>query len=79
MPTILQPPFGAGDPQAQTRRALALLESRVEMLERQLGKVSVQAGAPGAGPAPDGMLAGDSTNNRIWLRVNGVWKYTALT
>lgn len=41
-----------------------------------------KAGAPVDGDfttAQDGMVVVDTTNNRIYVRIGGVWKYAALT
>jgi hypothetical protein len=42
----------------------------------------VKAGAPTDSDIPspeDGAIVIDSANNRLWVRVNGVWKYVSLT
>lgn len=40
--------------------------------------IPIYAGAPGTTPA-NGALAVDSTNNRLYVRVGGVWRYATLT
>ena len=60
-------------------RRLAELERRVAELDRQRFAVPVNAGAPLSGDGATGSLAGDSTNNRLWVKIGGTWKYTALT
>lgn len=52
------------------------LESRVSALERS--PIKVAAGTPTDAVA-DGHLRGDSSANRLWLRVGGTWRYTTLT
>lgn len=52
------------------------LEARISALER--GGIIVKAGSPTDTPA-DGHLRGDSSANRLWLRLNGTWRYTTLT
>jgi hypothetical protein len=45
-------------------------------------KAKVKAGAPSDADFPeaeDGLVVADTTNNRIWVRVGGVWRYAALT
>lgn len=39
--------------------------------------IPIYAGAPGTTPA-NGAIAIDSTNNRLYVRVGGAWKYAAL-
>lgn len=71
-PTVIQT-------SAQGRDAdrLADIERRLSAIERGPA-VQIQAGAPSAA-VRDGALIGDTTNVRLWLRLNGVWRYTTLT
>jgi hypothetical protein len=78
MATLLQPPVGALSPEGRSWGAHGFLEQRVAVLERQIGRIPVVAGDPSSSSA-EGQLAGDTANTRLWLRVNGVWRYVALT
>lgn len=69
------------DPTATTAEArreqrIRKLESRIAALEKD--RIPQIPGAPTAA-AQDGTLVGDSTNLRIWLHLNGVWRFVALT
>lgn len=63
-------------PEARSAQRLRRLEQRVAALENQ--RMPQIAGAPTAA-AQDGSEVADSTNLRYWLRVNGAWRYVALT
>jgi hypothetical protein len=58
-------------------RRIRDLEARVASIERG-NPIPLGAGAPTAA-SQDGTLHGDSTNVRLWLRVGGAWRWTALT
>lgn len=71
----------AQDPRLATPARLAELERRLTALERRVAAglgAPIFAGAPTTSP-PDGRFAIDQTNNRLYIRVNGGWHYTALT
>lgn len=52
------------------------LEDRVQQLYRMHPRPAV-GGAVGAGAAPDGTVQLEPT--KAWFRVNGVWRFAALT
>lgn len=76
MPTLLEPQ--SINPEVAFRARVKMLEERLAAVERAL-KLPVSLGAPGAGTGQEGSAAGDSANSRLWLKLNGVWKYVALT
>lgn len=45
----------------------------------QKGKANITSGAGAPGSDLDDDLYVDTTNNRLYVNVNGTWKYTALT
>ena len=44
-----------------------------------LQKAGIPADADWTSAPPDGTIVADSTNNRIYVRVGGIWKYATLT
>lgn len=74
MPSIVEPQ--SMNPEVRLRADIAALKERVAALERGVD-LPVVTGAPGAATGREGSLAAD-TANRIWLRVNGVWKSVAV-
>lgn len=75
MPSIVEPQ--STSPEVRLRAQIKALEDRVAAIERGL-PIPIITGAPGAATGQDGSLAGD-TGNKLWLRINGVWRYTAVT
>lgn len=70
MPSIVEPQ--SMNPEVRLRGDIIALKERVAALERGVA-LPVVTGAPGAGTGREGSLAAD-TGNKIWLRVNGLWK-----
>lgn len=64
---------------------IAAIRSRLSTLEAATAQpvIRVKAGVPADGDYAttprDGTLVVDSANNRLYVRVGGAWKYTALT
>jgi len=75
MSNILTP--GSNDERQRLYAKIAALEKRIAALERDSFSAPVTEGAPTNGG--EGALAGDSTNTRLWIKINGVWRYAALT
>lgn len=65
-------------PEGRTADRLADHERRLRALEAGGPTIQQIEGAPTSAPR-DGTPAVDKTNVRLWLRVNGSWKYTVLT
>lgn len=61
----------------RTAERLAELTRRLEVLERSTAIVTAGAGAPGS--AVTSRFYVDETNNRLYVRVAGTFRYTALT
>lgn len=57
---------------------VAELSRRVSELEDRVATVRVTSGSPAAG-GREGSLAGDAGSTRLWLKLNGVWRYVTLT
>lgn len=66
-----------GDPAATTQQAVADLQRRSASLERQ-ATVQVGSGIP-VKQVRDGTLYVDGTGLRLYVRVGGAWKSTALS
>jgi hypothetical protein len=75
MPTLLEPQ--PTDPTARLYAKIAALEARIEAMERYGVLLPIVAGSPSGGRS--GNAVGDSSNTRLWLNINGSWRYTALT
>lgn len=74
MGTLLEPQ--SLSPDVRIRAQIAALEQRLAALERGV-TLPVFTGTPGAGTGREGSLGAD-TANKLWLRVNGVWKSVAV-
>ncbi len=75
--TILEPPASL-EPQVIQAQKIAALEKRIRDLELALSaRVAISSGAPTGGA--DGQEYVDSSTNRRWTRVAGVWRYVTLT
>lgn len=70
----------SADPDLRDVARIVDIERRVRALERgaQAMTLPLSAGAPTSTPR-DGTAAVDTTNVRLYLRVNGAWRYVALT
>lgn len=66
------------DPDGRRSDKLAELDRRLSALERAHPVIQVVSGAPTVA-ARDGTAAGDSSANRLWLRLGGTWRFVALT
>jgi hypothetical protein len=66
------------DPNAQVAARVRDLERRLAQMDRGGRRTYVATGAPTLA-LPDGAESVDPTTNRLWVRVGGVWRYTALT
>jgi hypothetical protein len=60
------------------QRRIRQLEDRVARMEREDRRAGIDSANPTAASA-EGTLYGSTSNNRLWLRINGVWRYVALT
>lgn len=69
-------PIERNNPEIVLRARIKQLEARIEALEVGTS-VPVVAASPTGGR--DGSLAGSVSPLRLWIRVNGTWRYTALT
>lgn len=83
MPTLLEP--RPPDPAARLAAEIKTLRERVALLEKGY-HVPLGTGAPSnyaspsaTGDGQDGSLAGDKATNRLYLRINGVWRFVTLT
>lgn len=62
----------------RTANRIGDLERRVRTLEQGRATIQQIAGTPTTDPR-DGTAAVDSVATKLWLRVNGSWRYTTLT
>lgn len=77
----LDPALIATDPAAKAAGQIADLERRLRNLERGQATIQTGDGAPTVSAATmrDGTPYLDETNSRLYVVVNSVWKYAALT
>ena len=69
--------FALGNPDAEIRQQLGDLARRVAALE-STPTIRTNNGGPTSTPRA-GTPAVDTSTNRLYLYVNGAWRYTALT
>lgn len=71
-------PMERNNPDIALRARINYLEKRVEALERGLPIPTID-GVPGGALGREGMLVGQKTPLRLWLLIDGTWRYTTLT
>lgn len=76
MPTIVHPQ--PANREMRLMQRIVALEERVAAMERAGAQIPTGA-APAAGSGRDGAIKAQSDTLRIWVRINGVWRYTPLT
>lgn len=74
-PTLLQPQ--STDLDVKVAGRISALEARIAALETGT-PVPIGTGTPDPATGRDGSFAGD-TDLRLWLKIDGVWRYTNLT
>lgn len=83
MPTLLEP--RPPDPATILAAEIKALKDRIAILEKGYhvplanGTPSNYTSPSATGDGKDGSLAGDKTTKRLYLRIDGVWRYVALT
>ncbi|MEJ7787495.1 MAG: hypothetical protein WKF96_22045 [Solirubrobacteraceae bacterium] len=60
--------------------SFATLARRIAALERTLGAPTIQqVEAAPTSTVRDGSAVVDTSSNRLWVRVNGAWRFVGLT
>lgn len=70
--------MASGNPTAGLQQRIANIHHRLDALERA-ATVQVTDGTPGNNDVRDGTLCVASTSLRLYVRVNGAWKFAPLT
>lgn len=66
-------------PNMSVDEQLVDLYNRVQALETRGRSLPISDDPPAAAAAPEGAHRVATTTPRLWIRVGGVWRYTALT
>lgn len=66
-------------PEVSVRVEIAALKRRLTALERENRVPMTTVAAVTGSTGRDGSMAGSSDTPRLWLKVAGTWRYTALT